>query len=198
MSKLIPIFDNGHGGIIGGVYQTPGKRSPSWSKGILYEGAFNRWIVNRLMEKMDRNSIPYFHVSPELEDVALKTRTDRGNKIYATNKNAYILSLHANAGGGSGLEGFTTVGKTKSDEISEKFLKAFEKEGITIRSDKTDGDLDKESDFWMLRVPNCPAVLIELGFMDNMKDYNELWDIPHLEKLVNIIYSVIYNLYNEQ
>ena len=50
-SKYIWLFDNGHGGIIDGVYQTAGKRSPYWPDGeILYEGEFNRGIVNRLMK----------------------------------------------------------------------------------------------------------------------------------------------------
>jgi hypothetical protein len=48
-SNYLWIFDNGHGGIIDGVYQTAGKRSPLWPDGeILYEGEFNRSIVNRL------------------------------------------------------------------------------------------------------------------------------------------------------
>ncbi len=51
MSNYLWIFDNGHGGIIDGVYQTAGKRSPLWPDGeILYEGEFNRGIVNRLMK----------------------------------------------------------------------------------------------------------------------------------------------------
>lgn len=193
--KAIPIFDNGHGSVINGVYQTAGKRSPKWSKGVLYEGVFNRWVVNRLIEKCTRDGIPFYHVSPELTDVSLKTRTNRANEIWKKNKNTYVLSIHANAGGGHGLEGYTTPGITRSDAIAEKFLKALENEGSEIRKDETDGDMDKEANFWMLRVPYAPAVLLELGFMDNMHDYNQLWDISHLAKLVNTIYSVIYTMY---
>ena len=50
-SKYLWILDNGHGGMIDGVYQTPGKRSPVWPDGTqLFEGEFNRAIVDRLMK----------------------------------------------------------------------------------------------------------------------------------------------------
>jgi hypothetical protein len=49
-SNYLWILDNGHGGMIDGVYQTPGKRSPVWPDGTqLFEGEFNRAIVKRLL-----------------------------------------------------------------------------------------------------------------------------------------------------
>lgn len=117
-----PIFDNGHGGVINGNYQTPGKRSPDWEKGVLYEGAINRWVVNRLIEKMDREHLPYYHISPELTDVTLETRVNRANKIYAEDRDTYYLSIHFNACGGIGIEGFTSVGNTPSDLLPKDFF----------------------------------------------------------------------------
>lgn len=195
-----PIFDNGHGGIIGGVYQTPGKRSPNWNKGILFEGAFNRWVVNRLIEKMDRAGLSYFHASPELTDVSLNERVKRTNQIHASDKSVYLLSIHANAGGGFGIEAFTSPGKTKSDELCESFLVNLKNDfsGIqTIRTDMTDGDHDKEERFQVLTGTSCPSILIECGFMDNQKDYEKLWDESYLEKLVDSIYKTIVQLYNK-
>ncbi len=192
---LIPIFDNGHGSTINGIYQTPGKRSPKWSKGILFEGVFNRWVVNRLIEKCQREGIPFYHLSPELTDKSLKTRTNIANKIWKQNKNTYVLSIHANAGGGSGIEGYTTTGETKSDVVAELFLSNLKKVGFKLRTDRTDNDLDKEKNFWMLRVPASPAVLLELGFMDNWNDYQDLWDVEYLELVVEVIFKTIKQLY---
>ena len=46
------ILDAGHGGLINGVYQTKGKRSPIWPDGRqLFEGVFNRQIVELLKVK---------------------------------------------------------------------------------------------------------------------------------------------------
>ena len=59
-SNYLWIFDNGHGGLVDGVYQTPGKRSPVWPDGKqLFEGEFNRAIVNRLMDKLQIRQIRY-------------------------------------------------------------------------------------------------------------------------------------------
>ena len=193
----IPIIDNGHGGMIGGLYQTAGKRSPKWSKGILYEGMFNRWVSSRLIEKLDRANIPYYHISPEYKDTSLQTRVKRADDIYNKNKNTYILSIHANAGGGQGIEGFTTVGKTKADPIADLFLSNLEKDlsSQKMRFDYTDGDRDKETNYYILRKASAPAFLLECGFMDNTKDYNNLWDEKYLESLVDSLFKTIKYLY---
>jgi N-acetylmuramoyl-L-alanine amidase len=198
MDKLRPILDTGHGGVIGSVYQTAGKRSPRWSRGILWEGMFNRWVVNRLIEKLDRVSIPYYHVSPEFTDTPLQTRVKRANSIYSKNKNTYLLSIHANAGGGQGIEGFTTIGKTGADPIADKFLNNLELDmsNQRVRFDYTDGDRDKETNYYILRNASAPAFLLECGFMDNVNDYNNLWDEDYLSCLVDSLFRTIEDLYD--
>lgn len=198
MSKIV-ILDNGHGGVIGGEYQTDGKRSPDWEQGTLYEGMFNRWVVNRVIEKLDRLEIPYFHISPEYTDTILAERVRRANLIYEANPNTYILSIHANAGGGTGIEGFTTVGETKADPIGEVFLSDLEdalSDQTRMRFDRTDGDKDKEVNYYILRKAKAPAFLLECGFMDNESDYNNLWDDDYLNVLVDSIVGSIKSLYD--
>lgn len=198
---MTPIFDTGHGGMINGIYQTPGKRSPNWSQGILYEGMFNRWVVNRLIEKLDRNAKPYYHISPEIVDTSLTTRIKRANDIYKSNKNVYVLSIHANAGGGRGIEGFTSTGNTKSDEICESFLKRLEADmtpTTLMRVDLSDGDMDKErNDLAILKQTNSPAILLEMGFMDNKIDYNLLWSKDYMIDIVDSIFCTIMELYDK-
>jgi len=195
--KKIVILDSGHGGVIGGIYQTSGKRSPKWSKGILYEGMFNKWVVNRLIEKLDRDNIPYYYISPEYTDVSLQTRVKRADSFYIKNKNSYVLSIHANAGRGRGIEGFTTVGKTKADPIADLFLSNLEKDlyNQKMRFDYTDGDKDKETNYYILRKAKAPAFLLECGFMDQINDYNNLWDEKYIEVLVSSLYNTIKYLY---
>lgn len=193
-----PIFDNGHGGMIGGKYQTNGKRSPEWECGVLYEGMFNRWVVNRLIEKMDREGLEYYHISPEFHDIPLWQRVERANKIHGKDPNTYVLSIHANAGEGEGIEGFTSPGKTQSDDICEVFLTDFErnfKNEQRMRFDKTDGDRDKERKFHILINTHCPAILIECGFMDFLPDYLKLWDEDYLKNIVDSSFESIKNIY---
>lgn len=197
--QFIPIFDSGHGGMINGIYQTLGKQSPNWSKGILYEGMFNRWVTNRVIEKLDRLNIPYYVLNPEYRDVSLSTRSNRANKIMKTNKDAYIISIHANAGGGEGVEVFTSKGYTTSDMLAEIFISDLQHylRGQKFRFDLSDGDKDKEANFWILRKPIGPSILIECGFMDKESDYLNLWDECYLEYIVNSLVDSIKTLYNK-
>jgi N-acetylmuramoyl-L-alanine amidase len=196
MSKTV-VLDNGHGGMINGVYQTAGKRSPKYSRGVLYEGMFNRWVVNRIKEQLDRLSIPYYNISPEDKDVSLSSRVSRADAIYNENRDTWLLSIHANGGGGKGIEGFTSVGETGSDAIAEIVLGNLERDlkNQSMRFDMSDGDKDKESNFYILRNPAMPAFLLECGFMDNEADYTNLWDKCYMELLVNSIVRSIKEIY---
>ena len=170
-----------------GQYQTPGKRSPNWGKGVLYEGMFNRWISSDLVRELDYRRVPYVVLNPEFRDVSLRTLSTRANKIYANNPDVYVLSLHANAGGGKGIEGFTYFGQSESDLIANIYLSEFRddvKLAEPMRLDFSDGDMDKEANYHILRETRCPSVLLELGFMDTKSDYNKLWSRAYQDRLV--------------
>lgn len=167
MKKLTTvILDNGHGS------DTPGKRSPVWQdKTQLFEYEFNRAIVKRVAEELKRQNIDVIILVPEYYDVPLGARVRRINEICKT-KSAFVVSIHANAGGGTGYEIFTSKGETRSDKIATVFYNkaqaVFPK--WRMRADYTDGDPDKESQFYILRKTVCPAVLTENFFMDTEKD----------------------------
>lgn len=163
------LLDNGHGGVIDGLYQTEGKRSPTWSDGsILYEGEFNRAIVNRLIERLTAERINYVNIAPELEDISLNERVRRANNYHSQDKCIYV-SIHSNAGGGRGYEVFTSKGQTKSDDVATVFFNEFEKEfpETKMRTDTSDDDVDKEANFYVLKNTAMPAILTENFFMDN-------------------------------
>jgi N-acetylmuramoyl-L-alanine amidase len=165
---MIVLLDNGHGGMINGKYQTPGKRSPKWADGSqLFEGEFNRAIVNGIIEQLTTLKIPYVNIAPEYMDVSLEERVRRANS-YPADKSFYI-SVHSNAGGGQGCEIYTTVGQTKSDGIATLFAEAYKKffPEKPLRVDLSDGDPDKESNFYVLKNTRMPAILTENFFMDN-------------------------------
>lgn len=161
------ILDNGHGN------NTPGKRSPVWSDGSqLFEYEFNRDIVRRIKEAMPDADIRI--LVPELWDEPLNVRVLRANII--TNevgwRNTLLISIHANAGGGTGWEVWTSVGKTNSDAYATLLFNEMQKllTGFRMRQDASDGDPDKESQFYILKNTICPAVLTENLFMDTEKD----------------------------
>jgi len=166
-SRLI-LIDNGHG------KETAGKRSPVLKDGSqLFEYEFNRDIVKRIVSELDKEQIEYVILVPELKDVSLTERVKRANAHHVEcGKHTCLISVHANAGGGTGFEVFTSVGETKSDAFAQIMFEAFKEEfpEQKMRSDQTDGDDDKESDFYILKKTNCPAMLTESFFMDNLQD----------------------------
>ena len=201
MKSKTVILDAGHAGLRNGHYATPGKRSTDMGYGVLYEGAFNRWVMHELMRKLDMLSIPYYVVSDYAKDVSLNTRANRVNAIYKENPNVYLLSIHANAGGGTGIEAFTTRGETESDSLAELLLTTLKGDlqkpvgGMKFREDYSDGDADKEADFTVIKRSKCPGILLECGFMDHPEDYKKLWSIHYHEALANSIRKFVEKVY---
>lgn len=189
--KPIVILDNGHG------EETAGKRSPIWSDGSqLFEWEFNRDIVRRIAEKLQADGIPYRVLVPEENDVSLTERARRANE-YAKefNGKAYVLSIHANAGGGTGWEVYTSPGQTPSDAIATVFFeeagREFVPDGWRMRSDYSDGDPDKEANFAILTKTTCPAVLTENFFMDTEKDCRFIMSEDGRERIANMHVAAI-------
>jgi len=173
MRPIYVILDNGHG------QETPGKRSPVWTGGNqLFEYEFNRDVVNRVSLALNKAGIKSTRLVPELHDVSITERIVRANRIIAAaNKDGYqciLISVHANAGGGTGFEVLTSVGKTRSDDLAEIFYQLAETvylKNFPMRRDTADGDSDKETDHVsILPKTMCPAALTENLFMDTLKD----------------------------
>tara|TARA_R110002020_G_scaffold42863_3_gene125068 strand:- start:2385 stop:2978 length:594 start_codon:yes stop_codon:yes gene_type:complete len=161
-SNYLWILDNGHGGVIEGKYQTKGKRSPKWDTGEqLFEGEFNRDIVKRIVKQCEELEIEHIVLVPELKDITLKERVTRANEIYKKDKRAIFVSVHANAGGGTGYEIFTSKGSTISDGIAEVFNQNAKKTFPEMRNRGV-----KEANFYVLKNTVMPAVLTENFFMD--------------------------------
>ena len=115
MSRLRILLDNGHG------QETPGKRSPVWADGSqLFEYEFNRDIVRRIARMLAHKSITFDIIVHENTDIPLYVRANRVNHICSVNgaKNCLLLSIHANAGGGTGWEVWTSIGQTMADDLS--------------------------------------------------------------------------------
>ena len=189
--KPIVLLDNGHG------KDTAGKRSPVWADGSqLFEYEFNRDIVRRIAEKLDLYGIPYRILVPEENDISLSERVKRANQIAKDNDGkVYVLSIHANAGGGTGWEVYTSPGQTPADAIATVFFeeagREFYHDGWRMRFDYADGDPDKESAFYILKHTSCPAILTENFFMDTEKDCRFIMSDDGRERIANMHVAAI-------
>lgn len=194
MRPILIILDAGHG------INTPGKRSPVWPDGTqLFEYKFNRDVVKKIVEFLKSENINYHVLVPEDDDISLSERCRRVNAIYdKTNGKCILFSIHGNAGGGEGFECFTSVGETYSDKIAtilcEEARKEFSSDGFRMRFDYSDGDPDKESDFYILKHTKCPAVLSENFFYDNEKECKLMMDEEFQRRIARIHVKTIKNI----
>ena len=201
-SKYLWLFDNGHGGIINGAYQTPGKRSPKWEDDTqLFEGEFNRSIVNRLVKLCKDNNIDYVNLVDTQQDVSLRKRTDAANDIYREQKDkdgkdCIYVSVHANGFSKESAQGwsvYTTVGETKSDKIAQILFDKAKTEfpDHKMRRDTRDGDDDKEANFWVLRKVVMPSILSENFFMTNREESRLLLSEEGRDRIAKIHFQMI-------
>jgi len=171
MEKLF-ILDPGHGGIINGYPQTAGKRSP-FDDLPFYEGEFNRAIVKRIMKWAYLFGVTAFNLVDTEEDVFLAERVSIANRLYDKYGSLCVyVSIHVNAGGGHGIEVWTSPGDTPADPLATVFLEKMHKAfpEARKRTDMQDGDVDKEAGFHVLKNTKMPAILTENFFMDNREE----------------------------
>lgn len=199
-NDILILIDNGHGN------NTPGKRSPD---GRLVEATYTREITSKVVSGLRRLGYYAELLTPELYDVSLLERVHRVNvKCQSLGKdNVLCVSIHCNAASNgkewreaTGWEIWTSVGKTKSDDLADHFVKMAKRhfEGQTIREwKKMDGERDKEAKFTILAGTMCPAVLTENFFMDSKKDVDYLLSTEgksaivqcHIDAIVSYISS---------
>jgi N-acetylmuramoyl-L-alanine amidase len=175
------ILDFGHGGVDqNGNYTTAPNKMFTFPNGeSAYEGEINRRIGGLLeiylKSHLDFNVITTVK-STDARDLSLSYRVGVANQFDPAN--TIFVSIHSNASASHNARGFeiyTTKGITQSDvlatSIGEEVQKYYEQLNLRLRFDFSDGDLDKEADFYVLRKTRCPAVLLECLFFDNWDDY---------------------------
>lgn len=176
-SKYVYLLDNGHGGVINGVYQTKGKRSPKFDDGRqLFEGEYNRAVTQTLCQLLEDNGIEYFNLVPELDDISLAERVKRANNINSLNGRSIYISIHANANGtdwnsAHGIETYFYEKNGKKSQTGEQLAKLLHPEFIKAANRRDRGI--KGANFYVLRHTSMPAILTESPFMTN-KDEAEL------------------------
>ena len=169
-------IDNGHG------LMTAGKRSPD---GQFREPFYNREIARRVVSDLRDRGLDAELLVPEDDDISLAERVRRVNAacFHLGKQNVILVSIHVNAAGNgskwlnaTGWSVYTCKGQTESDKLAECLCQAAIKNfpGRRIRTDISDGDMDWEEGFYILRKSLCVAVLTENFFMDSISDLEYL------------------------
>ena len=170
MSKYLYILDSGHGGLdANGVYQTAGKRMVK-DDVVFYEGVNNRDNVKRIIEGMEKEGLEAIDIINDWQDVSLSERVRRANELHRGRPCVYI-SIHSDANGNgkewNSASGIGTYVYEKGSRASNDMAKYMHQELACNFSGIAKDRKIKKCNFYVTRVTNCPAVLLELGFHTN-------------------------------
>lgn len=173
MSRLC--FDYGHGGNDPGACYN-GRRE---SNDVLVIG-------KEIAKELRRHGIIVDEIRSTDTTLSLKQRSNYENK----SNYDYFISFHRNAfkpEAATGVETYTYINQdTRSKAMADKIQAAVVNLGFVNRG-------VKKANFHVLRETKAPAVLIELGFIDNSKD-NSLFDNKKKEIIKAISKAILTQL----
>lgn len=211
--KIHILLDNGHSSSKARNI-TPGKRTPYLTSRVepalsMYEGDFNRDVVKLLTSKLKALGYNVHLICPEEEDISLGERVKRVNKYCKTYgaSNCLFISVHSNAAGNGrqwmNARGFSVhicQGASKRSELFANLLyDAAEFDGHFKMRKPSLTQKYWTNNFYVIKNTNCPAVLSESGFYDNVDDCRYLLtpksreDVAnfHLEAIIRYINSIV-------
>jgi len=169
---LVHLLIPGHGGIVGGKYVTAPKKMFTFPNGkVVHEGVENRRIVAKVFDILSNyDDAPIaLNIVPEEEDIPLSKRIKRVNDFKADFKRqgqlVVVHEIHANAGGGTGYEAYTTKKDNFSDIMADIWLEQQEGQFPNQRNRQ-----HKEKDFYVIREIDTYGYLAESYFFDSAAD----------------------------
>jgi N-acetylmuramoyl-L-alanine amidase len=168
MGKVV-VIDPGHGDHDGGAYGSYSKE-----KDIVLK-------VSKLIAEILSPYVTPFLTRDDDTFLSLSTRPDLANAAKANR----FISIHCNAADNDsarGWEVFTTPGQNNSDKLATAIGIRYSEVNPSMkkRFDESDGDLDKEANFAVIKGTDCPSCLFELGFISN-KDEENLLNNPSFQ-----------------
>src|SRR5437016_1529558 len=166
------IVDAGHGGKDSGAF----RRSGPPEKNVTLD------VAQRLDHKLRESQIKTVMTRDSDVFIPLNDRVAIENK----QKNAIFVSIHFNDSRKRGTHGFETY---YHSGVSLDLANGVQEKLMTIPHSKNGGV--HTANFRVLRLANCPAVLVECGYLSNRSEGNQARDSEYRELLADRIAEAI-------
>ena len=190
---MVILLDPGHG------IDTLGKRSPD---GRLREYKYAREIAAEVVKRLKSMDYNAQQLVTEENDISLSVRCKRVNDIckHFGASNVLVVSIHCNAAGADGKwhdargwQACVSLNESaKSKQLASYLFDAAQEQGLKMRSPKP-GQKWWAQNLAICRDTNCPAVLTENLFQDNLSDVEFLLSDKGREAIVNLHVNGIIN-----
>lgn len=179
------IIDAGHGGIDGGAVSCTG----------VEESKINLEIALRLNDLMHLLGIKTYMIRSEDvsiytsgETIAAKKISDLKQRVKIINEmpNAILISIHQNYFGDPQYSG-AQVFYNDDNELAEQLQTAF----VNCLNPGSNRKVKKSSGIYLMEHVQCPAALIECGFLSNNLEEAKLRNQEYQKKICCVISSVV-------
>ena len=190
---MVILTDAGHG------ENTAGKRSPD---GRLLEWKYSREIAAEVVKRLKTMDYNAQQLVTEENDISLGTRCKRVNDIckHFGASNVLVVSVHCNAAGADGkwhdARGWQACvslnASARSKQLACYLYDMAQVQGLKMRSPKP-GQKWWAQNLAICRDTNCPAVLTENLFQDNLADVEFLLSDKGREAIINLHVEGIIN-----
>ena len=192
--EITVIVDAGHGGV------DPGKVGKCGN----LEKDINLQIAKKLRDILSSQDIKV--IMTREDDIGLyeekasnKKRSDMRERCKVINESnaSLVVSIHQNSYTSGEIRGAQTFYYSKSDE-SRKLAKSIQEQLIST-VDKVNRRKEKENNnYFILLNSNCPAVIVECGFLSNYEECTLLSTDEYQEKIAWAIHKGVFEYINKK
>lgn len=186
--EKIVVIDAGHGG-----------KQPGAVKKDICEKYLNLDIVlklKELLDEVDEKKLKVFYTRLEDVNPSLAERADMANKLDAD----LFISVHNNAsasGKFNNENGTMVLYSPDENDDSSKRLAEICLENVNASTGSKNLGLVKADNIYIVRTSEVPVALIEVGYMTNTKELNNLCDPAYQKKAAQGIYNAIMQAFEE-
>lgn len=185
--EKIVVIDAGHGGT-----------QPGAVKKNVKEKDLNLEIVlelKELLDEVDEKKVKVFYTRLEDENPTLAERADMANNLQAD----LFISVHnnASASGKFNSEKGTMVLYSPDESGESKRLAQLCLDYVTESAGSKSLGLVKADDIYIVRTSEVPVALIEVGYMTNTEELNNLCDEAYQKTVAQGIYNAIMQAFEE-
>ena len=166
------VIDPGHGGNDTGATYVTNSQNPAY-----FEKTYTFQLAKKVAQALRRQGARVYLTRNKDEYVSLGARTRLAERVHAD----LFISFHFDSSPSENeASGFTTYyyhRKNHSRAIAQAISKAFNNLSLTNRG------VDF-GDFYVLRDNKQPAVLLEMGYINSSKDYQQIKSANYQQKIV--------------
>lgn len=177
------VIDPGHGGNDTGATYVTNSQNPAY-----FEKTYTFQLAKKVAQALRRQGVRVYLTRNKDEYVSLGARTRLAERVHAD----LFISFHFDSSPSENeASGFTTYyyhRKNHSRAIAKAINKAFNNLPLTNRG------VDF-GDFYVLRDNKQPAVLLEMGYINSSKDYQQIKSANYQQKIVTDLISGLKNYF---